>query len=49
MFKINLEEAEINIVLQALGQLPFVKSSGLINNITTQANEQMAEQEKEEE
>jgi hypothetical protein len=40
---------EINTVLQGLGQLPFVQSVELINNIKQQAAPQVAQDKKKEE
>lgn len=36
-YTIELTEAEVNGVLQALGQLPFVQVADLINNVRGQA------------
>ena len=38
---LQLSIAETNIVLEALGQLPYVKSYALINNIQQQATRQL--------
>ena len=35
-FTISLAEAEVNDVLQGLGQMPFYRVAGLIANIRTQ-------------
>jgi hypothetical protein len=40
-----LTVAEVNGVLQALGQMPFVQVSALIQNIQKQAEPQVKEQE----
>lgn len=41
---IELKVSEVNSVLSALGQLPFIQVSTLINNIKTQAETQLAAQ-----
>lgn len=41
---IELKVSEVNSVLNALGQLPFIQVSALINNIKTQAETQLAAQ-----
>jgi|PlaIllAssembly_1097288.scaffolds.fasta_scaffold242929_1 hypothetical protein len=39
---IELKVNEVNSVLSALGQLPFIQVADLINNIKTQAETQLA-------
>ncbi len=40
-FEVNLTEAELNLVLEALSEKPFRQVVGLINKITEQAREQV--------
>jgi hypothetical protein len=39
--KLELSVEEVNLVLEALGELPAKKSTGLINKIVMSANEQL--------
>jgi hypothetical protein len=39
--KFELSVDEVNLVLEALGELPAKKSTGLINKIVLSANEQL--------
>ena len=39
--KLELEEAEVNGILSALGQMPFVQVQALINNVLGQARPQV--------
>jgi hypothetical protein len=43
MIKLELEVAEINGILNALGQMPFVQVQGLIAKIQSQAAPQVKE------
>jgi hypothetical protein len=45
ILELKLTVAEVNGVLQALGQMPFVQVSALIQNIQKQAEPQVKEQE----
>lgn len=44
--KLDLEVAEVNIVLQGLIQLPYGQVAGLIAKIQDQAKEQLSDQSK---
>jgi hypothetical protein len=39
--KLKLEMAEVNLMLEALGNLPFVRVYALINKIQNQASQQL--------
>ena len=46
MFKLELEIAEVNGILAALGQMPFVQVQALIAKIQNQAGAQVPEEPK---
>lgn len=43
---IKLDIDEINIIIEALGQMPFVKVYKLIEKLHTQANKQLQDKDK---
>lgn len=43
MIHLDLEEAEVNLILSALGQQPYVNVADVINNIITQARDRHAD------
>jgi hypothetical protein len=48
MIKLELEIAETNLILTALGQMPWVQVQSLIPNIQAQAKPQLPESKKDE-